>query len=243
MSSRASSRECIVSGMSQNFVDARTLSPALRHPRIFETFDALPPGESFVLVNDHYPLPLLHELMAERRDQFDWSVLEAGEGRYRVRIGKRAARSPRGVDEYLTWDHRRLDALWDATKALVGSGSFAEARERYGEFRCGLDRHIQAEERVLFPIFEARAGKCGPTEVMRIEHVAIREAMAEIDAALASSDGGMFAIVARELESVLGEHNGKEEHVLYPMTDRVLDDEERSDTVRRMQALPIQGGV
>jgi len=226
--------------MSQNLVDARTLSPALRHPRIFETFDALSPGEYFVLVNDHYPLPLLHELMAERRDQFEWSVLEAGEGRYRVRIERRNARDPRGVNEYLTWDHRRLDALWDATKALVRSSAFAQARERYAEFRCGLGRHIEAEERVLFPIFEAHAGKSGPTEVMRIEHVAIREAMAEIGAALAASDAGTFDIAGRELESVLGEHNGKEEHVLYPMTDRVLGhDEERADTVRRMQALPI----
>lgn len=39
-------------------VDVRTLAPMYRHQRIFETFEALLPGENFLLVNDHDPKPL-----------------------------------------------------------------------------------------------------------------------------------------------------------------------------------------
>jgi uncharacterized protein (DUF2249 family)/hemerythrin-like domain-containing protein len=224
--------------MTQTVVDARALPPAIRHPRIFETFDALAPGECFVLVNDHYPLPLLYQFQAERRDAFDWSVLEADQGRFRVEIRKRDAREPRGVGEYLTWDHRRLDALWEATKALVRSAANEEASARYAEFQCGLGRHIDAEERVLFPAFEAHAGESGPTEVMRAEHAKIRKTMVEIAEALASGHGAAVAPPSRLLEAVLSEHNAKEERVLYPMIDRIHGDAERADLVRRMQTLP-----
>ena len=223
--------------MTQTLVDARTLPPPVRHPRIFEAFDALSPGESFVLVNDHYPLPLVYQFQAERPDQFDWSVLEAG-SQFRIEIRKRDAREPRGVVEYLTWDHRRLDALWDATKRLAALGSFEQASERFAEFHYGLSRHIDAEEQVLFPAFEQHAGHPGPVEVMRIEHVQIRKALGEIAQALASSDVARLATPSETLENVLDPHNAKEEQVLYPMVDRFVSDRERADLVRKMQALP-----
>lgn len=39
-------------------LDVRTISPAQRHPLIFDRFDSLPVGGSFTLVNDHDPKPL-----------------------------------------------------------------------------------------------------------------------------------------------------------------------------------------
>ena len=39
-------------------LDVRTIPPRDRHPMIFDAFDALPPGESFELINDHAPTPL-----------------------------------------------------------------------------------------------------------------------------------------------------------------------------------------
>jgi uncharacterized protein (DUF2249 family) len=47
-------------------VDVRTTAPAQRHPLIFSAFEALAPGESFVLVNDHDPKPLYYQLKFER---------------------------------------------------------------------------------------------------------------------------------------------------------------------------------
>lgn len=67
-------------------LDVREIIPRERHPRIFNTFDAMKSGESFVLVNDHDPKPLYYQFNAERPEQFSWEYLEKGPETWRVRI-------------------------------------------------------------------------------------------------------------------------------------------------------------
>jgi uncharacterized protein (DUF2249 family) len=69
-------------------VDARTIPPLYRHQRIFETFESLQPGESFVLVNDHDPKPLYYQFEAERAGEFTWNYNEQGPTTWSVVIGK-----------------------------------------------------------------------------------------------------------------------------------------------------------
>lgn len=69
-------------------LDVRAIPPAQRHGQIFDTFEALPAGAAFVLVNDHDPKPLYYQFAAERAGQFDWSYLEQGPATWRVRIGR-----------------------------------------------------------------------------------------------------------------------------------------------------------
>ncbi len=69
-------------------LDIRPLPPSQRHPLIFERFEALAPGEGFVLVNDHDPKPLFYQFQAERTGQFTWDYLQQGPAEWRVRIGK-----------------------------------------------------------------------------------------------------------------------------------------------------------
>lgn len=71
-----------------DILDIRPLPPAKRHPLIFERFEGLAPGESFVLVNDHDPKPLYYQFQAERTGQFTWEYLEQGPEAWRVRIGR-----------------------------------------------------------------------------------------------------------------------------------------------------------
>ncbi len=71
-------------------LDVRTIPPRERHPRIFQTFDALQPGDHFELVNDHDPRPLKYQFQAERGAAFTWDYLEEGPELWRVRIGKSA---------------------------------------------------------------------------------------------------------------------------------------------------------
>lgn len=69
-------------------LDVRTIPPRERHPRIFQMFDALSPGQAFELVNDHDPKPLYYQFQAERPGLLDWQYLEEGPERWRVRIGR-----------------------------------------------------------------------------------------------------------------------------------------------------------
>lgn len=74
--------------MADHELDVRSLQPMHRHQAIFATFEALPKGESFVLVNDHDPKPLRYQFDAEMAGQFDWQYLEQGPKVWRVRIGR-----------------------------------------------------------------------------------------------------------------------------------------------------------
>jgi len=72
-------------------LDVRDMAPRIRHPKIFETFDTLAPGQGFVLVNDHDPRPLLYQFQFERANTFGWRYLEEGPEVWRVEITKRPA--------------------------------------------------------------------------------------------------------------------------------------------------------
>ena len=71
-------------------LDVRRLIPMERHKRIFDTYERLQPGESFVLINDHDPKPLYYQFEAEHTGQFSWNYLQQGPTVWQVEIGRRA---------------------------------------------------------------------------------------------------------------------------------------------------------
>ena len=71
-------------------IDVREIAPPQRHPLIFQTYQAVAPGEAFELVNDHDPKPLYYQFEAEHAGEFTWEYLEEGPQRWRVQIGKAA---------------------------------------------------------------------------------------------------------------------------------------------------------
>ncbi len=77
----------------ERVLDVRPIPPREKHPAIFATFDALAPGESFVLVNDHDPVPLQYQFAAERPGTFAWSYRERGPSVWRVEIARTAGTS------------------------------------------------------------------------------------------------------------------------------------------------------
>ncbi|HET7625238.1 MAG TPA: DUF2249 domain-containing protein [Verrucomicrobiae bacterium] len=75
--------------LENGILDVRKLPPGRRHFLIFQTFDNLRAGESFVLVNDHDPRPLFHQFAYERPRGVSWIYEEQGPAVWRVRIGKK----------------------------------------------------------------------------------------------------------------------------------------------------------
>ena len=66
-------------------LDVRTLPSREKHPTIFGLLDALAPGETLTIINDHDPAPLRTQL-ARRPGLFAWDVLEAGPDVWRIAI-------------------------------------------------------------------------------------------------------------------------------------------------------------
>ena len=70
-------------------MDIRLLGAcADRKAAVLATFDALPKGESLVVVNDHLPNGLLRHFEEHRPGAFAWTPLESGPEVFRVEIAK-----------------------------------------------------------------------------------------------------------------------------------------------------------
>ncbi|WP_436934925.1 DUF2249 domain-containing protein [Halovenus marina] len=88
--------------------DVRDLIPQRRHEALLETFETLEAGEGFVLVNDHDPKPLYHELRSMHGDSLDWEYEQEGRSEWRVRIEKTAASDASERDVVTTYDVREI---------------------------------------------------------------------------------------------------------------------------------------
>jgi uncharacterized protein (DUF2249 family) len=84
----AEAEASVEAGAQPGDLDVRAMPPAVRHERIFAMVAELPPGQSFVLCNDHDPVPLRYQLDAEQPGEISWSYLAEGPSVWRVEIGR-----------------------------------------------------------------------------------------------------------------------------------------------------------
>ncbi|WP_338740673.1 DUF2249 domain-containing protein [Haloplanus salilacus] len=146
--------------------DVRDLPPQRRHEELTGTFDALEAGEGFVLVNDHDPKPLYHELRSTRGETIEWEYLSEGAGEWRVRIGKTGdgdgavddaadttfdVREIPKAERHPTIHHRYGTLLEGATMELVAPH---EPRPLHREFRQ------QYGESFTWAVVEEEPGRC-----------------------------------------------------------------------------------
>lgn len=128
---------------------------------------------------------------------------------------------PPEVSEFFEHDHEELDASFEAYRELKNE-DFERAREYFRDFYRGLRTHIQWEDEVLFPAFEAEMGD-GLTGTMRVEHEQIKEALEVLHSQVIEGEKPPERDEERLLK-FLEPHNESEEIVLYPAIDRHLDE-------------------
>ncbi len=131
------------------------------------------------------------------------------------------------ISTYMSQEHRHCDDLFAAAENAASAGDWSAATPAWDAFCRELENHLQREEQLLFPAFEARTGNTqGPTAVMRQEHQQMRALVNQMADALSAQDADSFIGAADTLQILISQHNMKEEQVLYPMTDQVLADAE-----------------
>lgn len=97
---------------SMNILDVTVLEPRLKHPTIFQKFDALEKGEELVIHNDHDPKPLYYQLLAERGNVFAWHYLEEGPEWWKVKIAKyKDGEKEASIGELVTKDFRKAEVF------------------------------------------------------------------------------------------------------------------------------------
>src|SRR5262245_19549874 len=72
----------------QRVIDVRPIPCSIKHGLILKTWRELPVGDFFILLNDHDPVPLRYQFLAEFPAAFSWDYLERGPEDFRVKITK-----------------------------------------------------------------------------------------------------------------------------------------------------------
>jgi hemerythrin-like domain-containing protein len=130
------------------------------------------------------------------------------------------------IKNAMTDDHRRCDDIFSDVEQAVAAQEWDRAIVAFASFFEAMTGHFTAEEDFLFPAFEAASGMTmGPTQVMRDEHVQMRELMSAARDTLALKDADDYSGNAETLLIMLQQHNMKEENILYPMCDDHLKDQ------------------
>jgi uncharacterized protein (DUF2249 family) len=89
--------------------DVRGIPPQRRHEVLAGTFANLDPGRGFVLVNDHDPKPLYHELRSVHGDVVGWEYeSRGGDEGWRVCIEKTDESADASPGVYTTFDVREI---------------------------------------------------------------------------------------------------------------------------------------
>ncbi len=137
------------------------------------------------------------------------------------------------ITSFFEEDHDQLDSVFSRFRTKKHAEP-AAAGSLLAQFTSGLHRHIHWEEQILFPLFESKTGSTsGPTQVMRLEHIQIKDLLESIRVKV--SEGMDSSEDEKMLLNVLGEHNWKEEHILYPAIDSHLSSRQIADVFDRIK--------
>jgi hemerythrin-like domain-containing protein len=134
--------------------------------------------------------------------------------------------SQEALSVVLEREHHEVD---DGIEAFVGSYAVGDASTDDFERAAGLlRRHIYLEEAQLFPPLRA-GGLMAPVFVMLREHGELWATLEQVQRALAADDRPQVEQLCRNLLAQLANHNGKEEPILYPQVDAMLDESATSE--------------
>jgi uncharacterized protein (DUF2249 family) len=205
--------------------------------RIVAEFDQLGPDQALLIRGCGDPTALLQLLQSERRDVFDWHLLESNPEEYRVEIWRRRVGTRGTVGEFMDQDHRRLERLVSELERQVAQRTFDRASERLRDLRAGLSRHIGIEERVLYPAFQRVHGAgAGLVHSLESEHSILLSLLAEIDAALIARDEEGARLALADMRGILVPHGRNETTWIYPVID-ISGTHDAAGLVRSMQSL------
>ncbi|CEG26615.1 hemerythrin domain-containing protein [Bacillus sp. B-jedd] len=150
-------------------------------------------------------------------------------------------------------EHPPLLAMLDGLLATVGkieneenlNDSFAQLTERTVNFIAELGPHSDREEGVLFEMMGNYIGRAsGPIAVMEYEHDRAKTLIgtylartADKGEVFSNAEMKELAAMIKEAYYTLTEHFAKEENVLFPMAQKMLSDEEKTELYKRIQEI------
>lgn len=140
------------------------------------------------------------------------------------------------IAEFMIADHSTCDNAFAVAEQAALAGNWSEAETAFNTFRDDMARHFRMEEEVLFPALTSAGGPSGPVHVMLMEHAQIKELLKQMGAAVEHKDAQQYGGLSETILMVMQQHNHKEENILYPITDQILEAQKEA-VLAQMQAV------
>jgi len=124
------------------------------------------------------------------------------------------------LDAFLSGEHSGLEEILSDVCCLAEQRSFVQAALRFGEFRLRLEKHLDAEERVLLPMFEDATGD--PDDLLprlHREHGQLRYLMDRLGTSISRWDMTAFCVRLEQITDTLEAHHRDEERALHAAVD------------------------
>ena len=150
-----------------------------------------------------------------------------------------SVRATRGENpfERLVQDHRSVLSMLER----MAGGAEASAARRVAALlalKRSLAKHALAEEDVVYPLLQTRAGDASAARQLYSEHAEMKVHLYELEMSVAS--GAAWADRVRVLQTLIARHIREEEDVHFPKLQAVLQPADRrqlAGQVRREEAL------
>lgn len=206
--------------LSREELDISSLPNAEALLHVFDAFDHLHPGDSILVKSDQDLRDFVSALHSDRPELFDWFQLEDGPNEFEIEICRRRDGRRPNIGEFMERDHRRLERLLCDVESRTRDRMFASALRRLHHLDVGLTRHIDLEERFLFPEYERIASEA--VELVRRlqeEHVVLTRHVAHARAALQADELEEAEGALSDLRELLVPHASVEVRLVYPVID------------------------
>ncbi len=125
--------------------------------------------------------------------------------------------------EFMTTDHQACDDGFSLTEQAAYSSNWPAAEISFNSFFEKMKHHFRMEEEILFPALLAAGGPSGPVQMMTMEHAQMSSLLGNMASAVAQHDSDGYTGFSETLLIVMQQHNLKEEQILYPIAERLLN--------------------
>lgn len=211
-------------------LDVTTIAPPRKHPAIFEKFESLGKGESFIIHNDHDPKPLYYQMLAELGPVFGWEYIQQGPDDWKVRISRpEDPEKDLTIGEITAKDYRKAEVFkkYGLDFCCGGNKTVEDASREKGLDEAAIKKDLAAVENQEQPLHDFNTWRLDilADYIVNQHHAYVRNAIPtlyEFTQKIAKVHGSnhpeLNTIAGKfvELSNELLNHLEKEEKILFP---------------------------
>ena len=216
-------------------IDVRGLSLEGRRVAVARMLDELRLGRRVVLVTDRDPRSILDSFRQMHQGEVDCTISTLASDLFRTKIQIRSPTRESTLAELLRADHARIDGLLTEVQHYMRVGAWAEADQHFAALDQTLNRHLAAEEELLFPAMQNMVDNVSrAVPSMLTEHGELREVLPELASALAQQNVLACETILPQMRRSLARHHENEERLVYPISDWALSPDEQNALAKRL---------